>query len=367
MSLADLTERKLVSVRDLETLAGKDIREVRVREGAVFTPSARDLLRELGLTIVTDKRPASLPRPAGSAAYGAAYGAPALSPVASSPAAEAAFRSPEAMAIKKEIMAAGQKLWQRGYVDGNGGNISCRLNEQWIICTPTLLSKADLTVDDFCLVDMSGKQHAGARARSSEILLHLEIMKAVPQATAVLHCHPPYATAYAITGLVPPACIIPEQEVFVGTVALSPYETPGTQAFAETVLPYVREHNTILLSNHGIVCWADTVTHAEWYAEVVDTYCHTLVIASHLGAPPTRIPADKAAHLLDLKQKLGMPDARYGLSACDLCDQPELPGGITACPVRPQGEQSNPVSDGDLEEVVQAVTDHVMAALEARG
>jgi L-fuculose-phosphate aldolase len=224
-----------------------------------------------------------------------------------------------------------------------------------------------MTVDDLGLVDMDGKQLVGSRPRSSEILLHLEIMKAVPQATAVLHCHPPYATAYAITGLVPPACIIPEQEVFVGTVALSPYETPGTQAFAETVLPYVREHNTILLSNHGIVCWADTVTHAEWYAEVVDTYCHTLVIASHLGSPLTKIPAEKAAHLLDLKKKLGMPDARYGLQECHLCDQPEFPGGVTACPARPpSGRPETKASDGEVEQVVQAVTDQVMAALKAR-
>jgi L-fuculose-phosphate aldolase len=361
MSLGDLTEQKLISGRDLETIVGKGVREIHVREGAVFTPSARDLVRDLGLTVLTAAQPAA-PVPAG-----APYGAGASAAVASSPAAEAAFRSPVAMAIKKEIVAAGHKLWKRGYVDGNGGNVSCRLNERWIICTPTLLSKADLTVDDLCLVDMDGKQLAGARARSSEVLLHLEIMKAVPQAKAVLHCHPPYATAYAITGLVPPACIIPEQEVFVGTVALSPYETPGTQAFAETVLPYVREHNTILLSNHGIVCWADTVTHAEWYAEVVDTYCHTLVIASHLGAPPTKIPAEKAAHLLDLKKKLGMPDARYGLQECHLCDQPEFPGGITACPARGQSGPPDPVPDGELEQVVQAVTDQVMAALKARG
>jgi L-fuculose-phosphate aldolase len=362
MSLGDLTEQKVVSGRDLETIVGRGVREIHVRPGAIFTPSARDLVRDLGLTVVAAARAGSAPTPAG----GGGYGAGASPAVASSPAAEAAFRSPEAVTIKKEIVAAGHKLWKRGYVDGNGGNISCRLNERWVICTPTLLSKADMTVDDLCLVDMDGKQLAGTRARSSEILLHLEIMKAVPQATAVLHCHPPYATAYAITGLVPPACIIPEQEVFVGTVALSPYETPGTQAFAETVLPYVREHNTILLSNHGIVCWADTVTHAEWYAEVVDTYCHTLVIASHLGAPLTKIPAEKAAHLLDLKRRLGMPDARYGLQECHLCDQPEFPGGVTACPARAQGERPA-VSDGEIEHVVQAVTDQVMAALKARG
>ncbi len=195
---------------------------------------------------------------------------------------------------------------------------------RWVICTPTLMSKADMTIDDLCMVDLEGVQVAGRRARSSEILLHLSIMKAVPEAQAVLHCHPPHATAYAISGVVPPNCIIPEQEVFVGAVALSPYETPGTPAFAETVLPYVKHHNTVLLANHGIVCWADTVTHAEWYAEVVDTYCQTLVIASHLGKGPTQISGPKTAALLDIKKRLGLPDSRFGLAECQLCDVPEL-------------------------------------------
>jgi L-fuculose-phosphate aldolase len=178
----------------------------------------------------------------------------------------------------------------------------------------------------------------------------------------VLHCHPPHATAYAITGLVPPACIIPEQEVFVGTVALSPYETPGTKACAETVLPFVKDHNTILLANHGIVCWADTVTHAEWFAEVVDTYCRTLIIASHLGTP-VRIPSRKTADLLEIKRKLGMPDARFGLQECQLCDQPEFPGGITACPPGPPLARSSERADDEVERLVQAVTDQVLAAL----
>jgi L-fuculose-phosphate aldolase len=86
----------------------------------------------------------------------------------------------------------------------------------------------------------------------------------------VVHCHPPYATAFAITGT-PRQRADSEYEIFIGPVAVAPYETPGTQAFAETVLPFVQDHNTILLTNHGIVCWADTVTHAEWLAEIFDT------------------------------------------------------------------------------------------------
>lgn len=256
----------------------------------------------------------------------------------------------------------GRKLWQRQYVDGNGGNISYRIGENAVLCTPTLTSKADLRPEDLCLVDLEGQQLVGARPRTSEILMHLEIYKAVPEAKGVVHCHPPHATAYAITGRVPPSCVIPEYEVFIGSVALSPYETPGTQAFAETVIPFVRTHNTVLLANHGIVCWADTVTHAEWYTEVVDTYCWTLMLASQLGAPLTHIPAEKTADLLTIKQRLGLPDERLGMKECQLCDLPDLPGAISVSP-RACGEAGSRGADDDFEAIVKAVTDSVMSTL----
>jgi L-fuculose-phosphate aldolase len=186
----------------------------------------------------------------------------------------------------------------------------------------------------------------------------------VPEARAVLHCHPPHATAYAITGRVPPNCIIPECEVFVGKVALAPYETPGTRKFAETVLPFAKQHNTILLANHGIVCWADTVTHAEWYAEVVETYCHTLMLAAQLGAPLTTIPPEKTADLMAVKKRLGLPDARFEMSECRLCDLPDLPGAIAVPPAASCAAPGSASGSGeDVEEVVRAVTDAVMAAL----
>jgi L-fuculose-phosphate aldolase len=227
------------------------------------------------------------------------------------PAVEAIYNSPEAARLKAEIIRAGRKLWERQYVDGNGGNISNRIGDKYAICTPTMCSKGDLTPEDLSLINMDNIRLCGERPHTSEVLLHLEIYKAVPKARAVIHCHPPHATAYAITGLVPPGPIIPEQEVFVGPVAVTPYETPGTKEFAETVLPFVRRHNTILLGNHGIVCWADTVTHAEWLVEIVDTYCRTIMLASSLGAPILHIPPDKVGDLLEIKKKLGLPDCRF--------------------------------------------------------
>jgi L-fuculose-phosphate aldolase len=222
------------------------------------------------------------------------------------------FHSPRVEAIKEEIVRAGKKLWARQYVDGNGGNISARLNDQYILCTPTLLSKGDLQVEDLTLVDLDNRRVCGNRPHTSEILLHLEIYKTVPQAKAVIHCHPPYATAYAVAGIVPRGNLVPEQEVFVGPVALAPYETPGTLAFARTIHPFARNHNTILLANHGVVCWADTVAHAEWYVEIVDTYCKTIHIATQLRPNLPEIPPEKIADLLELKGRLGMalPDER---------------------------------------------------------
>jgi L-fuculose-phosphate aldolase len=165
----------------------------------------------------------------------------------------AAASSPEAEALRQEIIRAGHKLWQRQYVDGNGGNISVRLGSQYVLCTPTMVSKEDLVPADICLSDLDGNILAGDRTRTSELLLHLEIYKANPRARAVVHCHPPYATAFAVTGTIPPNGLITEYEIFIGPPAVAPYETPGTQAFAETVRPFVKDHNTILLTNHGIV------------------------------------------------------------------------------------------------------------------
>jgi L-fuculose-phosphate aldolase len=229
-----------------------------------------------------------------------------------------AANSFEAEALRTEIIRVGRKLWERQYVDGNGGNISARLGTRYVLCTPTMLSKGDLQPADICLSDLDGNILAGDRSRTSELLLHLAIYKANPKARAVLHCHPPYATAFAVTGTVPPNCLIPEYEVFVGPAAVAPYETPGTQAFAETVLPFVQDHNTILLKNHGIVCWSDTVTHAEWLAEIIDNYCKTYLIAKQIGEPLQFIPENKIQEILALKRRLGFPDAR-------LATQPEPP------------------------------------------
>ena len=260
----------------------------------------------------------------------------------------------------------GRKLWQRQYVDGNGGNISYRLGPNAVICTPTLISKADLRPQDLCLVDLEGNQLAGGKPRTSEILMHLEIYKEVPEAKAVVHCHPPHATAYAITGGCRPPASFPNSK---SSSARS--RSPRTKRRARRnspapCIPFVKTHNTILLANHGIVCWGDTVTHAEWYAEVIDTYCWTLMLAAQLGAPITHISGEKAADLLAIKKKLGLPDPRIDSPSCEICDLPTKPGQIAIAPGG--GAPCATIASADLtpEEIdalVKAVTEEIVNKL----
>lgn len=218
--------------------------------------------------------------------------------------------SPQADALRADIIAVGRKLWERSYVDGNAGNISARIGEDYVLCTPTLKSKGDLTPDDICLCDLEGTVLHGSGQRTSELLLHLEIYKANPKARAVVHCHPPHGTAFATTGTTPPMGLLSEYEMFVGPSVVAPYETPGTRAFAKSVLPFIQDHNTILLANHGVVCWADTVLHAEWLVEILENCCKTFLIARQIGNPITYLPDEKIDEILELKRRLGLPDAR---------------------------------------------------------
>ena len=316
MSSLDLTKHKVIVAQDVEDAVKAGAAELLVRDGAIFTPSAQDAVSAHGLTLVT----------------GAAT--PGTGSTVATAQWDELFHSPAAEAIKAEIVNIGRKLWQRMYVDGNGGNISYRLTPDAVLCTPTLVSKSDLRPEDLCLVDLAGNQLTGGKPRTSEILMHLEIYKAVPAAKAVVHCHPPHATAYAITGRVPPTCIIPEFEVFIGKVGLTKYETPGTQKFAETVLPFAKDHNTMLL------------------------------IASQLGAPITTISAEKAADLLAIKQRLGLPDARLQSGTCPVCDLPE-PGSIIAVPLQPACTTGAP-PNSEMESLVRDVTAAVLQALDEK-
>jgi L-fuculose-phosphate aldolase len=222
--------------------------------------------------------------------------------------------------IKQEICEIGRRLYNKGFAAANDGNISYRISEKEVLCSPTMVSKGFLTPDDICSVDMEGNQLSGRRKRSSEILLHLTIMKERPDIKSVVHCHPPHATAFAVAREPIPQCVLPEVEVFLGDVPITVYATPGGQQFADTILPYVKKSNVIILANHGTVSFGDTVEHAYWWTEILDAYCRILMLSRDLGKV-NYFNEKEARDLLDLKSKWGFKDARLqpGMENCDIC------------------------------------------------
>ncbi len=332
---------------------GKDLRAL--PQDALLTPSARDFLRDLEFSGSSRAPAAASPAPVTSAGP--------ISSRSSKAEIEAFFNSPAIHELKVQICDVGRRLWQRAYVDGNGGNIAIKVGEDVALCTPTLISKGFMKPEDMCLVDMQGNQLAGTKKRTSEILMHLQIMQRQPKAIASVHCHPPYSTAFAVAGVEPPTCMIPEFEVFA-SVAIAPYRTPGTPEMGKLVADLVDKHNTILMANHGVVAWSHVnVEDAYFKMEILEAYCRTVLVASQLGKPVNTMTATQLQDLLKIKQSLGIPDPRYGLKECELCDNDGWRPGVT-CSIpgaQASGDGAAAQADPQVEALVQAITDQIMA------
>lgn len=362
---------KLFAQNDAVAFARTGAREFRFNRDIRMTPAARDVLVEAGIKVVFDANASSnggAPAAAPAAKTGG-EAAPVAAPAAAAKGdAAALFNSPEAKKLKEEICEMGRRCWLRDYNDGNGGNLSARLGE-YFLCTPTGISKGFMKPEQICLVDADGNQVAGNGKwkRTSEILSHLGIYKTVPAAAAVVHAHPIHATAFAMAGIEPPKCLIPEVEVFVGTIPVAEYKTPGSPQMSEILGNLAPKHQSILMGNHGVICWGTSVEDAYFKMEITDSYCRTLWVAAQLPTKRTTIPADEIKKLLDLKQKMGLPDERHGLKAAQLCDcdpWDQIGDRPQAC-ATPAGNAPtiDRMTNAELESMVQKLTDQVMASL----
>jgi L-fuculose-phosphate aldolase len=294
--------------------------------------------------------------------------------------------------LKEQICEIGRRVYNKGFAAANDGNISIRVGENEVLCSPTMICKGFMTPDDICAVDLDGKQIAGKRKRTSEILLHLAIMKHRDDVKAVVHCHPPHATAFAVAREPIPQCILPEIEVFMGEVPIAPYETPGGQSFANTVVPFLKGGtNTIILTNHGTVSFGASLEEAYWKTEILDAYCRILLLSKQLGRV-TYLNERESVELLDLKKRLGFDDPRFHVESCDLCGNSAFRDGYKEGAPQPKAFEPPPKYAGylerqktsspaaspatasaaaapgtgdDQEALIQAITDQVMAALGA--
>jgi L-fuculose-phosphate aldolase len=275
--------------------------------------------------------------------------------------------------LKEQICEIGRRVYAKGFAAANDGNITVRLNEREFLCTPTMVSKGFLKPEDICKVDLEGKQLAGTRKRSSEVLLHLAIYKQRPDVRACVHCHPPHATAFAVAHEPIPKCILPEVEVFLGEVPLAVYETPGGQKFADTVVPFAKDCNTIILANHGTLTFGPDLEKAYWNTEIIDAYCRILILAKQLGRI-NYFDEQKTRELLELKKRLGYDDVRFRDDSHPMCGDSSFDESYTDFVPQPQAfrrescaaapsRNGQAASGVDMDELVRTITDQVMAAL----
>src|SRR3982750_2758145 len=225
--------------------------------------------------------------------------------------------------LKEQMCDIGRRIWLKGYCAGNEGNHSIRIGPDRVLCTPTGISKGFLKPDDVCTVDMEGKQVAGKRKRTSEILMHLAIYKARPDVKAVVHSHPPHATAFAVAGVELPTCIHPEAEVFLGAVKTAKYVTPGDTRLGESLMPYVKDSNTIILQNHGTVSFDADLEQCYYKLEIVDAYARILLLAKQVGSIKP-LDTGEMKELLDLKVRFGLDEPRLKNGGKDFACQSDF-------------------------------------------
>jgi L-fuculose-phosphate aldolase len=208
--------------------------------------------------------------------------------------------------LRRELAEVSKTIWERGWVANHDGNASARISEGRYLATPTALSKRVIAPDMLLVLDDGGKVIRGRHRVFSEIGLHRAVYRDRSDAAAVLHAHPPYATARSVTGQALP-CFLAEAVVSLGElIPLVPFAVPGADA-EKNLAAFTNDHDAVLLENHGVLTWGDDPEQAFLRMELVE---HLAKIA-HLAGALRPLPKEAVGKLLEARHKAGLgPRAR---------------------------------------------------------
>ena len=229
---------------------------------------------------------------------------------------------------RADIVEVGRRLWERGYVASNDGNISVRLDDNRLITTPKNVSKGFMTPDMMVITDLDGKKISGERDPSSELKMHLEVYRNRPDARAVVHAHPPTATGFAVAGIALDRAVLAEVITTLGSIPIAEYATPSTEELPAAVRKYVKAHDGLLLANHGALALAGDVMSAYYRMETIEHFAKISLVARTLGRE-NLLSRDEVDRLQGLR---GM----YGIaSPAPICTDDSVPasGGQLECQV----------------------------------
>jgi L-fuculose-phosphate aldolase len=223
--------------------------------------------------------------------------------------------------IRAEIVEAGRRMYDRGFVASNDGNISARLDEKRLMTTPKSVSKGFMTPDMMVVVDYDGNKVSGDRDASSELPMHLEIYRNRPDVNGVVHAHPPTATGFAVAGIPLTRAVLAEVITTLGSIPIAEYGTPSTAELPEAVRKYIKAHDGMLLANHGAVTCGPSVMAAYYKMETIEHFAKISLVARLLGRE----------HLISREEVERLQGLRgyYGIAApAPLCTDPDTPQDV---------------------------------------
>jgi L-fuculose-phosphate aldolase len=238
--------------------------------------------------------------------------------------------------IRGDIVEVGRRLYARGFVASNDGNITVRLDDRRIMTTPKSVSKGWMTPDMMVIVDYAGNKLAGERDASSELKMHLAVYEHRPDVRAVVHAHPPIATGFAVAGIPLDRAVLAEVICTLGSIPIAGYATPSTEELPAAVKQYIKAHDGLLLANHGALTCGKDVLGAYYKMETVEHFAQISFIARTLGGERL-ISREEVNRLQGLR---GM----YGIaSPAPVCTDPDDPAAVDrTCQV-----VQAPVTDGE--------------------
>ena len=207
---------------------------------------------------------------------------------------------------KKTIIDIGQRMYVRGFVAANDGNISIRTGTNEVWATPTGVSKGFMKKKMLVKVDLDGNVLAGTYKPSSELKMHLRAYRENEALRSVCHAHPPICTSFAVAGIPLDSPILAEAVITLGDVPIAPYAELGTEAVPEAIAPYCHTHNGVLLANHGVVTWAEEPYAAYYRLESMEHYAKILLITDKLLGRQNRLSDEQIERLIAMREKFGV-------------------------------------------------------------
>jgi len=254
--------------------------------------------------------------------------------------------------LRKLIIEIGRRIWVRGYVASNDGNITALLNDRELLTTPNGVSKGFMTPDMILKVDRTGKVISGSSKYrpSSEVKMHLEVYNSRPDVKSVIHAHPPYATSFAVAGIPLNKCVLPEAIMVIGAVPLAPYALPSTMEIPDSIRDLIQHSDAVLLQNHGSLTLGSDVLNAYHKLETLEHTANIVWKAIQLGNLNV-LPEYERERLMTLRDKFNLP------GRVTTCDATPMPSNA------PESYDTHSSHDTISEQKIRQIAEQVIAKL----